>query len=1308
MKRLLFIVFVLTGILALNALVIESGSLREFLYGSDESLEYDNYVSHVSEGIAVPNYNYYAPFDPQTNGFGDFIIPNATQLNHWSAISQAFVNQEWDTAQNLLDTNNYPYNVVQFNDTDFDRTYYMLRERLNDQIDINHPQDPDDDVYGSFDYGWGCYIFNPEATNPIVITAPHLMDDFSTIVTAYHTFTKWDSMFLLLSGAGREVKWTNVPPYYNSKSISDPTRNLNHPFNRSYQKFCDHIRTTFGRLEFSAQMHGYDYADRHTGYANTQVSAGGTRPNPNLPIWDHSNSGQDLIHWSDEIIFPANTFGIHDEVTRNDYYAVYNQVYDLYVDDDPDNPINTEVDLWGYSENRQMQYTLTGTTDWDVVDPFFHIEIDELPDVYEQTEANYKWFYGYDPITDRYVKENIYTMTENYYTYWIDRMAENLDSFLRLDVDSQAPPIPENLQIVALNYNDITLSWNPVSHHNFKSYEILYSTTPFTGDDASIFDRNNNPRLADMKLDNVKITGLTPNTDYYFRIRAVDYADNYSSISTQINGTTTPFRINSIAATAQDPFIMIEWYTTNESNVALYKVFRRDLGSEEWEQVSGSIVSNNAASLNTYIWYDENVQMGAHYQYKVNGFDMVGNAYKHDIVVDAHASNFLNLIVSNANDTVTDQVTFGVNADASDGYDHKYDVTSSTSGSGNYILAAFYEPYYAAAYRYLKKNIYGDIDLTHDYKQYALQIKSNQLNQQLKVTLDNFSADRFSKKVWLKESNSNFVDLTEEPLYFTTSNQNFKTFTLYYGNINPNLTMAAIPAFKIHHPNDLINLQWSYNNNELLDYYRLDLISPTDSLNIDDNVAPDTYFYQWLIPFGTRIEDAKFVITAFATDGEVRRFESSWTMGVLPKAMTYSFDEEWQMVSHVWESEAPTINELFGTGASLTQYAPAQFYEPTLFYNFGQGYWANLPQAHESTIEGNIHQSQVTVNIHQGWNLLGNPYPSEMELSSLLFNVDGQDYAVGEMISYGLISRGIFVHREDGYELAHTVKGMEGFYLYSEIGEFNIVTMKYTPYRHYYGLDTLPLEWSAKIVAEANGDRDNFVIGISDYATTWLGSSLNFPKAPLKPYAGVDIYDCTDAYNDEREDERFYYYQQKFQPHFANSDEVKTWVFKVNARTLEPITLTFNSEDFPTGELYSAIEFNGVLHHFNLQHDFEFTPTEIGEYQFMLKISPTPVGNEDGNVTPVANLFSVYPNPFNPETTIAFDVKQEGKVELAVYNLKGQKVKNLCNDVMTAGRKQIVWNGTNSNNKSVASGIYFMKLNIAGEKSRLKKVMLMK
>ncbi len=1300
MKKLFLMFFVLTCFISVNALVVETGSLREFLYGQEPELEYDNYVSHIAEGIASPNYNYYAPFDPQTNGFGDFINPNSSQLTAWSQISQAFIDQDWDGAQDYLDFYGFPYHVVQFNDTDYDRTYYMLREVLNNDTDNNISSDPDDDVVGSFDYGWGLYIFNPQAANPVIVTVPHPNDDFPTIVLGYHTFVKWDSAFLMISGAGREVEWTNVPPYWNSKSISDPTRNANHPYNKSYQAFADYIRDTYGRLEFSAQMHSYDWNDRHPGYPNTQISAGNSRGNVNLPIFDQSYNNQDLLHWSDEIIFPANTFGVHRQVDRNEYYGIHNTVHDLYYDNNPETPINTHIDLPGYSQNRQMQYTLSGTTDYDVVDPFFHIEIDELPEVYDQTEANYWWFYGYEPTTAKFVPENIYLMTENFYTYWIDRIAENIDTFIEIENDSPAPAMPQNLSMVAANYNDILLSWEPVADHNFETYEILYSTEPITGLNYQVFDRSNNSILADQKTNQVNVTGLTPDIDYYFKIRAKDYSGNYSATHEEITAYTTPVKFISIEATANDPVIEIEWETMYESNLSIFKVMRREEGTTEWEIASESIVANNSASLNTYTWNDETAEYGHFYEYKLKVFNQAGSVYQHDVIVNAHFSDFLTLIASNDDDSISDQVIFGVNREASDSYESKYDVTTSTSGSGSYILAAFYEQYYQSAQRYLEKNIYGNIDLDQEYKTYTFQVKSSLYNQQLKITLDDFSPDRFSRKVWLKESNSNFIDLTQEPLYFSVSNSSFKTFTLYYGNINPTLVMSSSPAEMIHHPNDIINFQWSYQNNEMLDHYRLDLISEADSINIEDNVSADTYFFPWLVPFGTSIEDAKFVITAFANDGEERRFESSWNTGILPTELSYEFNAGWQMVSYVWEADGPSTNDIFGPGTSLVEFMPNQTYEPTLFYNFGNGYWANLPEEFQTNNSGDINNEEVTVEIHQGWNLLGNPYPTEIDLSSLIFNVDGNDYTLAEMITYNYISRGIYTHAEKGYELAESVDGMEGFFLYSSLGDFNYVTLTYTPFRHHYGLDEIPTNWKAQIIAQANEDKDNFVIGFSNYATDYLDVNLDFPKAPNKPYDGVDIY--TNYENDQD-----IYGQQDIKTPLV-SDEIKEWPFIVNARSLEPIILSFESDNFPATSLYSALEFNGNVFYFDLEHDYEFTPSEIGEHQFILKVASNPLDNENGEVAPITSSLNVYPNPFNPETTVAFNLQKEGKVQLSVYNLKGQKVKTLCNDVLSSGRQTFVWKGKNANGKQTASGIYFMKLDVEGQKSKIRKIMLMK
>ncbi len=80
-------------------------------------------------------------------------------------------------------------------------------------------------------------------------------------------------------------------------------------------------------------------------------------------------------------------------------------------------------------------------------------------------------------------------------------------------------------------------------------------------------------------------------------------------------------------------------------------------------------------------------------------------------------------------------------------------------------------------------------------------------------------------------------------------------------------------------------------------------------------------------------------------------------------------------------------------------------------------------------------------------------------------------------------------------------------------------------------------------------------------------------------------------------------------------------------------------------------------------------------------------------------LFANYPNPFNPTTTISFSVAQNSDfVTLNIYNIKGQKLKTFpINQFTNQPIHQIIWNGTDDNNKPVSSGVYFYRL-IADDK----------
>ncbi len=84
-----------------------------------------------------------------------------------------------------------------------------------------------------------------------------------------------------------------------------------------------------------------------------------------------------------------------------------------------------------------------------------------------------------------------------------------------------------------------------------------------------------------------------------------------------------------------------------------------------------------------------------------------------------------------------------------------------------------------------------------------------------------------------------------------------------------------------------------------------------------------------------------------------------------------------------------------------------------------------------------------------------------------------------------------------------------------------------------------------------------------------------------------------------------------------------------------------------------------------------------------------------------------YPNPFNPSTEISFTLYQSDNVELSIYNMLGQKVRTLTNEIKNAGAHTLKWNGLDEMGQSVSTGIYLYRLT-SGTKSITKKMALMK
>ena len=91
----------------------------------------------------------------------------------------------------------------------------------------------------------------------------------------------------------------------------------------------------------------------------------------------------------------------------------------------------------------------------------------------------------------------------------------------------------------------------------------------------------------------------------------------------------------------------------------------------------------------------------------------------------------------------------------------------------------------------------------------------------------------------------------------------------------------------------------------------------------------------------------------------------------------------------------------------------------------------------------------------------------------------------------------------------------------------------------------------------------------------------------------------------------------------------------------------------------------------------------------------------------IFKLNNCYPNPFNPVTTLRYDIPENGLVNITIYDMMGRQVKTLINGSQTAGYKTIQWNATNNVGQPVSAGLYLYTIQ-AGDFRETKKMILLK
>jgi spore coat protein CotH len=153
------------------------------------------------------------------------------------------------------------------------------------------------------------------------------------------------------------------------------------------------------------------------------------------------------------------------------------------------------------------------------------------------------------------------------------------------------------------------------------------------------------------------------------------------------------------------------------------------------------------------------------------------------------------------------------------------------------------------------------------------------------------------------------------------------------------------------------------------------------------------------------------------------------------------------------------------------------------------------------------------------------------------------------------------------------------------------------------------------------------------------------------------------------------------------------------------------------GEYVAIVESDGVSIIDSITFYQQITDTSYGRYPdgtstWYFMENPTPGSSNiatsvnEENIPNEFNL-SVYPNPFNPSTTIQYQIPEMSNVELKIYDILGTEIWNLYESEKSAGTYTLKWNGVNNFGQKISSGIYILRMS-AGNYKKTFKMMLMK
>jgi len=369
---------------------------------------------------------------------------------------------------------------------------------------------------------------------------------------------------------------------------------------------------------------------------------------------------------------------------------------------------------------------------------------------------------------------------------------------------------------------------------------------------------------------------------------------------------------------------------------------------------------------------------------------------------------------------------------------------------------------------------------------------------------------------------------------------------------------------------------------------------------------------------------------------------------------TRAINMDWKMVSTPGDSNLSTVPP---SGSQLVRFNGA--YQVASQMVAPAGYWVKASSADNITYNARSLTS-ATVKLNEGWNLIGSLTDTitTAEISDpggILSNADVHEYVGGTYQTTSILipTLGYWIHANQAGSITMALPSAQA---------------PAAPTRSPLAAEK-PEEQFDRIVFSSNGVSQTFYV--AGYSLTPVQKE-RYLMPPQAPEPAIDV---------------------RTQKGYKIADVEET---RLNLSAGQyPVTVTLKLQDGSTGRyrLLGIGENEEVIYDLKPEKPLVI---ESAHPKMVLK-------QIEGNIAALENnLFPNYPNPFNPSTTIRYELDSRVQVNLEVYDILGRKIQTLVNEVQQPGRYTVNFNGSR-----LSSGMYFIRIN-AGDFTRIQKMTLIK